>query len=68
MLFNNCKSGTQPVLENGVDLGGCLSRKTREGMVTHRFVVGVDDTLDELEDKSVVTADVSIHKCNPLVN
>lgn len=37
-------------------------------MVTHRFVVGVDDTLDELEDKSVVTANVSIHKCNPLVD
>lgn len=37
-------------------------------MVTHRFVVGVDDTLDELENKSVVTANVSIHKCNPLID
>jgi len=37
-------------------------------MVTHRFVVGVDGTLDELEDKSVVTGNVSIHKRNPLVD
>jgi len=68
VLFDDCKSGSQPVLENGVDLEGCLSRKPRERMVTHRFVVGVDGALDELEDKGVVTGNVGVHERNPLVD
>jgi hypothetical protein len=37
-------------------------------MVTHGLVIGVDCTLDELNDKGVVTGNVSIDKRNPLVN
>jgi len=37
-------------------------------MVAHRFVVGADGALDKLKDKGVVTGNVSIDKCNPLVN
>ena len=36
--------------------------------ITHRLVVGVDSTFDKLKDKGVVTGNVGIDKCNPLVN
>jgi hypothetical protein len=29
VLFNDCKSGSQPVLENGVNLEGCLSKENQ---------------------------------------
>ena len=37
-------------------------------MIAYRLVVGADSTLDELKDKGVVTGNVSVDKCNPLVN
>jgi hypothetical protein len=36
--------------------------------MTHRLVVGANGTLDELKDKGIVTGNVRIDKCNPLVN
>jgi hypothetical protein len=37
-------------------------------MITHRLVVGVDSTLDELKDQGVVVGNVSIDKRNPLID
>lgn len=37
-------------------------------MTAHRFVIGVDSTLDELKDKGVVAGNVGVDKRNPLVN
>jgi hypothetical protein len=43
-------------------------KENTKRMITHGLVVGVDSTLDKLKDKGVVTGNVSIDKCNPLVN
>lgn len=37
-------------------------------MITHRLVVRVDSSFDELKDKSVVMGNVSVHKRHPLVD
>jgi hypothetical protein len=43
-------------------------KKNAQVITTHGLVVGVDGTLDELKDKSVMVGNVGIHKCDPLVH
>ena len=45
-----------------------FEKKNTQAITTHGLVVGVDSTLDELKDKSVVVGNISIHKCDPLVH
>ena len=40
----------------------------RDSKITHWLIVGVDSTSDELENKSIVSRNVRIHKRDPLVH